>query len=179
MARVIAVLCAFSMLALLLAGPIGCGGGDDTSTASAPAQDSGETASAQSTSAGEGGPTKVFRADTGTLQAVVFDEFGYALYRFDKDKGSTSACYGACAKQWPPLLTEGTPIAYAVIPQELGTTERNDGTTQVTYFGHPLYGFVGNEKYPTGKVPGNGVEAFGGTWHAMHRTGQDVTQQGA
>jgi predicted lipoprotein with Yx(FWY)xxD motif len=154
----------------------GCG--DDNGTAETAPPQKTENVREEPTSSG-GGPAKVFRADTGTLQAVVFDESGYALYRFDKDKGPTSTCYGACAKQWPPLLTEGTPIAYAVIPQKLGTTERKDGTTQVTYFSHPLYGFVGNEKFPTGKIPGNGVKAFGGTWHAMHRTGQDVKQQGA
>ena len=171
--RIVAALGAIALLALVLGG---CGD-DGGSAETAPPQ---KTENVRDEPAASGdGPAKVFRADTSTLQAVVFDEFGYALYRFDKDKGSTPTCYGACAKQWPPLLTEGTPIAYAVIPQKLGTTERKDGTTQVTYFGHPLYGFVGNEKYPTGKVPGNGVEAFGGTWHAMHRTGQDVKQQGA
>lgn len=171
--RIVATLGAIAVLALLLGG---CGD-DDGSAETAPPQKT-ESGREETTSSADG-PTKVFRADTETLQAVVFDEFGYALYRFSGDKGSTSTCYGACAKQWPPLLTEGTPIAYAVIPQKLGTTERKDGTTQVTYFGHPLYGFVGNEKFPTGKVPGNGIEAFGGTWHAMHRTGQDVKQQGA
>ncbi|HEY5942104.1 MAG TPA: hypothetical protein VIT89_04505 [Solirubrobacterales bacterium] len=178
MNRFVTAICAIAALAFLVLGPIGCGGSDDSSTASASGQSGGDKASGdgEGASAQVDGPAKVFRADTETLQAVVFDEFGYALYRFDKDKGSTSTCYGACAKQWPPLLTEGTPIAYAVIPQELGTTERKDGTTQVTYYGHPLYSFVGNKKYPTGKIPGHGVEAFGGTWYAMHRTGQDVKQ---
>lgn len=176
MNRIIAALCAIAVLALLLAGPTGCGGDDSSSTASAPVQEGGEkTAGDDNKTSSSGiGPTKVFRADSGALKAVVFDEFGYALYRFSKDKGSTSTCYGACAKQWPPLLTEGTPIAYAVIPQELGTTERKDGTTQVTYFGHPLYSYVGNKKYESGKTPGAGIEAFGGTWYGMHRTGQDI-----
>lgn len=173
MNRITAALCAITVLALLLAGPIGCGGGDDSSTANAPAQSGGKKAD-EETPSGGGGPAKVFRANTETLKEVVFDEFGYALYRFTKDKGTKSTCYGACAKQWPPLLTEGPPIAYAVIPSKLGTTERKDGTTQVTYFGHPLYGFVGNKKYPTGKIPGHGVEAFGGTWYALHRSGQDI-----
>lgn len=169
MNRVMAALCAIVVLALALSG---CGGNDDSSAETVPSQETENAGEKMSSSSG--GPTKVFRADTETLKAVVFDEFGYALYRFTKDEGPTSTCYGACAKQWPPLLTEGTPIAYAVIPQELGTTKRKDGTTQVTYFGHPLYGFVGNMKYPTGKTPGHGVEAFGGTWYALHRTGQDV-----
>jgi predicted lipoprotein with Yx(FWY)xxD motif len=159
---------------MLALAPAGCGGGNEGSTETVPprkTEGAGEEAPA-----GEGRRAKVFRANTEDLKAVVFDEFGYALYRFDKDKGSAPTCYGACAKQWPPLLTQGVPIAYAVIPQELGTTERKDGTTQVTYFGHPLYSFAGNRKHLPGKVPGNGIEAFGGTWHAMHRTGEDVKE---
>lgn len=175
MTRTVSAFCAIAVLAFSLAGLAGCGEGDGDSTASTPAEQSTEaTGGSEEEVSGGGGPAKVFRANTGSFKAVVFDESGYALYRFDKDKGSESTCYGGCAKQWPPLLTEGTPIAFAVIPQELGTTERRDGTTQVTYFGHPLYGFLGDRKHPTGQFHGHGVEAFGGTWLALNRNGEDL-----
>ena len=35
---------------------------------------------------------------------------GRTLYLYTKDKGTTSECYGACAKAWPPLPTTG-PVA--------------------------------------------------------------------
>jgi predicted lipoprotein with Yx(FWY)xxD motif len=172
--RNIAALCLL-VLAVALAA---CGGSDDSSTVSATAKKSAAAGDEQGAPSGDTGPAKVFRANTASETEVLFDEFGYALYRFDKDKGSTPTCYGPCAKQWPPLLTEGTPVAYAVIPSKLGTTPRKDGTIQVTYFGHPLYGFVGDQEAgsETGEFNGNGVEAFGGTWHALHRNGQDLKQ---
>lgn len=175
MNRILALLGVTAMLAFGLAA---CGDSDESST------DSGSSTAAASTQDGSGeagsngGPAGVYRADTEEFQEILFNEFGYALYRFDKDKGPTSTCYGACEKEWPPLLTEGKPVAFAVIPSKLGTTERKDGTTQVTYFGHPLYTYVGDQEAGnvTGEVNGQGVKAFGGTWYEMHRNGEDLKQ---
>lgn len=166
MTRPISALCVLVALALALAA---CGGGGDDSSTEATSSPKTEAAASS-----EIGAARVYRANTGEFQEILFDENGYTLYRFDKDKGSTPTCYGACAKQWPPLLTEGQPLAFAVIPKKLGTTKRNDGTTQATYFGYPLYTFVGDKKYPTGQVHGNGVEAFGGTWHAIRKNGENA-----
>lgn len=173
MNRVTAVPCLILMLAFALAA---CGGGDDSSTGSPAAQEKPREArgDGERTVSNGGDAAKVYRANTGEFEEILFDEFGYTLYRFDRDKGSRPTCYGACAKQWPPLLTEGQPKAYAVIPEKLGTTKRRDGTTQVTYFGHPLYGFVGDKKHVTGQVHGHDVEAFGGTWYSIHKNGQDL-----
>jgi hypothetical protein len=52
----------------------------------------------------------------------------------------------------------------------LGTTEREDGTTQVTYNGRPLYGFIG-DKSP-GEANGNEVDAFGAEWFALTKEGE-------
>lgn len=176
MNRTIYALCLLVTLAIVLAG---CGGGGDATTAGATTSGGGDddekSASGSNGEAGDS-PAKVYRADTSEFKQILFDEQGYTLYRFDKDKGSKSTCYDACAEKWPPLLTEGQPVAYAVIPSKLGATERKDGTTQVTYFGHPLYNYIGDEGRVTGKVTGNGVEAFGGTWHALHKNGEDLEQ---
>ena len=43
---------------------------------------------------------------------ALVDAGGRALYLFEADQGSTSACNGVCAQIWPPLLTSGTaPVA--------------------------------------------------------------------
>jgi predicted lipoprotein with Yx(FWY)xxD motif len=34
---------------------------------------------------------------------VLFDRRGFVLYAFTRDRGR-SACYGACAKAWPPYF---------------------------------------------------------------------------
>lgn len=122
-------------------------------------------------------PKKVFRAsiwraDSKDIKRGLFEFDGYTLYRFTKDKGTTSTCYGACAKQWPPLVTEGKPNGVDVVRSKMGTTKRKDGTIQVTYFGSPLYTYIGDKV--TGEVKGNGVEAFGGTWYALKANGQDA-----
>jgi predicted lipoprotein with Yx(FWY)xxD motif len=155
----------------------GCGGGDDgasSSSTSAGDEKSGTTSQKEKSERLSPRRARVYRANTENFKEILFDEEGYALYRFTKDKGSTPTCYGACAKQWPPLLTEGPPFPFAVIPEKLGTTKRKDGTTQVTYFGHPLYNYVGDNDKPTGKNTGHGVKAFGGTWLSPEKYGQDA-----
>src|SRR5690242_7463025 len=54
---------------------------------------------------------------------ALFGPSGKVLYVFGADRGSTSRCYGACAKAWPPLLTTGRTLAGAGVNAKLlGTT---------------------------------------------------------
>lgn len=78
---------------------------------------------------------------------------GLALYIFTNDEGSTSTCYEECATAWPPLLDPVT--AGEGVGGELGTTDRTDGTVQVTYNGAPLYYFQGDSA--PGDVNGQGL----------------------
>jgi len=111
-------------------------------------------------------------AKAGDLGTVLVDSKGFTLYDFHKDKGGTSACYGACAGAWPPLLTEGNPQAQGAAERSmLGTTKRNDGTIQVTYNGWPLYTFVG-DKAP-GEANGNDFTQFGAQWYALLPNGEE------
>src|ERR1700721_2070177 len=101
-------------------------------------------------------PPSVGTASTG-LGTILVDSQGRTLYLFTHDSGSTSTCTGACAAAWPPLVTNGAPTATTgAMASLLGTTKRADGTTQVTYNGHPLYRF-GKEAgpgQPTGRAWG-------------------------
>jgi predicted lipoprotein with Yx(FWY)xxD motif len=107
------------------------------------------------------------------LGMVLVESKGFVLYDFHKDEGTTSACYGACAESWPPLLTEGEPRpSNGASASMLGTTKRKDGTVQVTYDGHPLYTFAGDQK--PGEANGNDVSAFGGQWHALKGNGEEA-----
>lgn len=106
------------------------------------------------------------------LGKVIVNEEGMTLYDFHKDKGTTSSCYGACAGVWPPLTTEGNPTgAMGVSASKLGTTKRNDGTTQVTFAGHPLYTYTGDSK--PGEANGNDITTYGGEWYALMPNGQE------
>lgn len=101
---------------------------------------------------------------------LIVDLAGHTLYTFDMDKGGKSTCYGACAKAWPPALTEDKArAAGAAQPGKVGTTKRRDGTIQLTYAGHPLYRYSRDKQ---ADLNGNGVEAFGGTWYAIRPNGE-------
>jgi len=142
----------------------GTGSGGETSTASS------ETESASS--GGSGGDGIVSAAKVGDLGTVLVTSQGLTLYDFHKDKGGTSACYGACAGAWPPLLTEGNPQAQGAAERSmLGTTKRKDGTLQVTYNGWPLYTYVA-DKSP-GEANGNDIDQFGAEWYALQPDGQE------
>ena len=158
---------------LLLAG---CGGGDGDDEGSAgggvgygSAAPATTTDQADAGGAGEGIEIKVADSDYGR---ILFDGSDQAIYLFDKERGPASECYGACAEAWPPVLTEGAPVAAQGADQALlGTSERNDGATQVTYAGHPLYYYVDD---PKGEVLCQNVEEFGGLWLVVSPGGEAV-----
>jgi len=101
---------------------------------------------------------------------VLFDSTGQAIYLFDKEITAVPDCYGDCAVAWPPVLTEGSPAAEAgTMSDLLGTTPRTDGSTQVTYAGHPPYYYAHEGK---NAVTCHNVNEFGGLWLAVTPTGQ-------
>jgi predicted lipoprotein with Yx(FWY)xxD motif len=113
------------------------------------------------------------KTGTSALGRIVVDGQSHTLYLFEKDKRGKSACSGACAANWPPLLSKGKPVAGAGAKAALlGTTKRADGTTQVTYNKHPLYTFVG-DKGKRGATTGEGLDAFGARWYVVTAKGTE------
>ena len=165
----------------------GCGSGSDSSSGSAYGgkggggqADSVETAESSAKggygesaeTSGGSGDGIVSAASVGGLGTILVDSAGRTLYDFHKDKGSTSACYGACAAAWPPLLTKGNPQAQGPADRSmLGTTKRKDGTVQVTYNGRPLYTYLGDQN--PGEANGNDIDQFGAEWYALQPNGQE------
>jgi len=92
------------------------------------------------------------------------------LYLFESDTGDTSTCTGDCAATWPPLIAEAPTAGEGVDEALLGTTIRDDGEVQVTYDGHPLYGFA-SDRSP-GDTEGQGV---GDVWFVVDASGKAVT----
>src|ERR1043166_1437735 len=62
----------------------------------------------------------------------LFDGRGFGLYAFTRDHGR-SACYGGCAKAWPPYFApRGTLRAGSGLKRSLlGTVKRKNGKRQV------------------------------------------------
>ena len=100
-------------------------------------------------------PATIKLAHTG-LGDVLVDSKGMTLYMFTPDTSSTSACYGGCAALWPPLTLSGKLRSAAGLQTPLlGTIQRTDGSTQITYAGHPLYYFSKDAK--PGDTNGQGL----------------------
>jgi predicted lipoprotein with Yx(FWY)xxD motif len=111
------------------------------------------------------------KTGTSALGRIIVDGRSHTLYLFKKDTHGKSACAGACAQNWPPLLTRGKPKAgRSAKASLLGTTRRSDGTTQVTYRKHPLYTFVGDNG-KRGSTKGEGITAFGARWYVVTAKG--------
>jgi predicted lipoprotein with Yx(FWY)xxD motif len=121
---------------------------------------------------------------TGSLGSYLADSNGRSLYLFEGDTSSTSTCTGACATAWPPFLIPAgqtpsiaTGSASSSIQQSLlSTSPRSDGTTQVTYNGHPLYYFSGDTT--SGSTSGQGLNEFGALWYLVQPSGQALIQAG-
>jgi len=125
-----------------------------------------------STAAKSSGKGSVALAST-KLGKVLVDGNGRTLYLFEADKGTMSTCDGACASAWPPLTTSGKPTAGAgVVASKLGTAKRADGTTGVTYAGHPLYTYAGDGS--PGQTTGEGLTDYGAPWYALSAAGKTV-----
>lgn len=171
---------AFALLGLLVIA--GCGGGGSSTSGTTESSGGGEAEkttsnasneeSSESAAAGATTVAVVKVTNTPDLGKVIVDSEGMTLYDFHKDKGTTSACYGECAEFWPPLLTKGQPKAMGGSQASLlGTTKRKDGTVQVTYNGHPVYGFAEDKK--PGETNGNDFKAFGAQWYALEPNGEE------
>jgi predicted lipoprotein with Yx(FWY)xxD motif len=160
----------------------GCSSG---SSSAAPGSSASSSASAPSSTPAGSSPagassvaSATIKAGSSSLGAILTDGPGRAVYLFEKDTGTTSTCYGACAAAWPPVLTTGSPVAGSgATASLLGTATRTDGTTQVTYNGHLLYYFSGDQK--PGDINGEGLQAFGAGWDLVSPAGKKVEKAGA
>ena len=128
--------------------------------------------SAAPTKAATVGPTVVLTSSR--FGKILTDKTGRTLYIFAADKTTKSTCYGACASLWPPLTVGGAPKAGAGVSTALlGTTKRTDGTTEVTYAGHPLYYYAPDTK--AGDFTGQAISQFGASWYVITANGTEIT----
>ena len=112
-----------------------------------------------------------------SLGRILVNEQGRTLYLFEKDKSGKSACSGACATAWPPLIATAKPRAGTGAKASLlGTTKRADGRLQVTYNHHPLYTFIKDTK--KSQTHGEGLDAFGAEWYTLSASGAKVEEHG-
>jgi predicted lipoprotein with Yx(FWY)xxD motif len=165
-------LCAPGIAALALLAGCGSSSSSSSGSSSAASPPATQSTAASTTAAATPGVAVASKhAKLGTILAAGPKHL--TVYMFEGDKGSTSACSGACAKVWPAVTTEGKPTAAgAAVTADLGTTIRSDGTEQVTYKGHPLY-FYDDDK-DSGDAYGQGSKAFGAGWYVLKPSGSKI-----
>jgi predicted lipoprotein with Yx(FWY)xxD motif len=152
--------------ALLVAAACSSGGGAanaPTTAATAAASSAPTTAPASEAasaapSARAGGAVTLTVVTSAIVGKYLAGANGMTLYVFSPDTTpNKSTCTGACATNWPPLTVAagGTAPTATGATGTLATFARDDGTTQVSYNGKPLYYFV-NDK-AAGDTNGQGV----------------------
>ncbi len=77
-------------------------------------------------------PVKTVESEKGPVLAA---ENGMTLYTFKTTRRASSACYDACATNWPPFMVEGDATAEGAF----SVVERKDGSKQWAKDGMPLY----------------------------------------
>ncbi len=174
---ILILLLPLAALALIAAG---CGSDDGGETTAAAAETEATTEAAAPEDSSSGGEqnqqdtadgTKISTADS-QFGDVLFGAGQRAIYIFDKETGPESECFDDCAVEWPPVLTEGDPQAEGDVAEgKLGTIDRGDGTTQVTYEGQPLYYYFND---PPDVVGCHNVPGFDGLWLAIDASGASV-----
>ena len=107
------------------------------------------------------------------LGNTLVDGKGRTLYLFRADKPNRSTLSRAGFAVWPAFGSSGTPRATAGVSAAHIATIRSDGGRQLTYYGHPLYYYVGDKN--SGETKGQGLSEFGALWYVLSANGHAVT----
>ena len=93
---------------------------------------------------------------SGKSVTILTDAQGKTLYYFVPDTATKTACTGACAKAWPPLIStgSGTTLGDVSLPGTLSVVHDANGN-QVEYNGHLLYTFARDTS--AGQANGEGL----------------------
>lgn len=155
-----ALLLAVAAVSMTLAA---CGGSTSGTSYSAPKPTSTAAAAA---------PATIGTRHT-ALGTVLVDAQGRTLYLFEGDKGSTSTCSGSCAAAWPPATTASkAQVKGDAVAGKLGASKLADGTSIVTYGGHPLYTYAGDAA--PGDTNGQDLDQFGAEWYVLAPSGDAI-----
>lgn len=102
---------------------------------------------------------------------VVANPQGRTLYALSSESGHRILCKSAeCVHTWPPLTVSSSHVKLrlgAGVQGRLALVRRGS-RFQVTLRGKPLYRFAGD--HGKDEDNGEGIKAFGGTWHAVTAT---------
>jgi predicted lipoprotein with Yx(FWY)xxD motif len=99
------------------------------------------------------------------------DAKGRTLYLFAGDQPNVSRLSAAGRAVWPPFTSTTVPATQGgASAAQVGTIP---ASKQVTYNGHPLYYYVGDQR--PGQTAGQGLNQFGARWYALSASGAAIT----
>lgn len=134
---------------------------------------------ASPTIAGENGADVVLTTSSkGELGPYLADQGGRALYLIEHAPKNQSSCYGKCADVWPPLIVgeSGVEALGKVDESLIGTIERRDGKSQVTYNGHALYYYIKDKGDK--RASGQDYTDKWGEWYLVTPDGKPLEEHG-
>ncbi len=154
---------------MIAAGVLAACGSANTSTSPSSGQSSpasyGKTTSSSSTG--------LATSRSSGYGVILTSPAGQTYYMFTADSRGKSACYGACAAIWKPVLGPVGSLPKTLKRSLAGSIVRTNGQVQLTYHGHPLYTFTSDSQ--THLVSGEGIDAFGGYWYVLNAKGNPIT----
>jgi predicted lipoprotein with Yx(FWY)xxD motif len=147
-----------------------CGKDDNSSSASKSTTTAAEAPSSTAATPGSTASTATVSLTpaSGAVKAHLVGPNGRALYLFEKDKGTTSACTGGCAPTWPALAASGKPTAGTGVDASKLSTADGQVADQVVYNGHLLYYFAGDTK--VGDTNGTSIPE----WYLVSSDGKSI-----
>jgi predicted lipoprotein with Yx(FWY)xxD motif len=127
-------------------------------------------ATAAAASLGSAGTVTVrSRVNASLGKTIVVNPAGRTLYTLTPETTRHLLCKGSeCLSLWPPLTVPSRSTKLRNGPGvqgKLGLLRRANGRLQVTLRGKPLYRFA-EDSHP-GEAKGDGLETYGGVWHAV------------
>ena len=143
-----------------------CGSDSSSASTSAPPVPAAITTSDTANPTAAGVATVMIAIDP-TLGEHLVDADGRTLYMFEQDQGTTTACTGGCADNWPPIAAD-TPTAGDGIDAAQLATADGIKPNQVTYHGHLLYYFAGDQA--AGDTNGVGIPG----WYTIDPAGAKI-----
>jgi predicted lipoprotein with Yx(FWY)xxD motif len=144
-----------------------CGGDEDGTEA-----DGGQTPAGGAEDQPQEEAAATIEVTSASLGDILADVDGNSLYMFvpDQQQNGEPTCYDDCAQAWPAFEAEGDLVAGEGLDQSLlGSVERTDGATQVTYNDLPLYYFSGDEA--AGDTNGQGLNDV---WYVVSAEGKPI-----
>jgi len=150
-------------------------GSDADSSSSPPTVEASESVAPSASETPSATSRTEVESDDSALGVILTDAKGNTLYAFLPDDRGPSTCLDDCAASWPPFMAKGE-LEVSGNDEDLtdadllGEVSRDDGGSQVTYNGWPLYHFSGDEA--PGDTNGQGLSDV---WYVVSPKGTLIT----